>query len=115
MKKMKKGFTIVELVIVIGVIAILSAVLIPTFANLSQKAKDAKALQEVADTYTQYLIDKGEKANAQGDVCIEYASGVYYTYNNGWVKGSTNTKASDENPDTYNGIKVYETTDSHAA
>jgi len=31
---MKKAFTITELVIVIGVIAILAAVLIPSFANL---------------------------------------------------------------------------------
>ena len=37
-KKTKKGFTIVELVIVIAVIAILSAVLIPTFAGLINKA-----------------------------------------------------------------------------
>ena len=34
----KKGFTIVELVIVIAVIAILAAVLIPTFSNLIKKA-----------------------------------------------------------------------------
>ena len=34
----KKGFTIVELVIVIAVIAILSAVLIPTFSSLIRKA-----------------------------------------------------------------------------
>ena len=38
-KTNKKGFTIVELVIVIAVIAILAAVLIPTFAGLIQKAK----------------------------------------------------------------------------
>ena len=39
MKKLnKKGFTIVELVIVIAVIAILAAVLIPTFASLVGKA-----------------------------------------------------------------------------
>ena len=37
-KTNKKGFTIVELVIVIAVIAILAAVLIPTFANLIKKA-----------------------------------------------------------------------------
>lgn len=37
-KKQKKGFTILELVIVIAVIAILSAVLIPTFAGLIKKA-----------------------------------------------------------------------------
>jgi len=37
----KKGFTIVELVIVIVVIAILAAVLIPTFIGLNRKAKIA--------------------------------------------------------------------------
>jgi len=40
MKKInKKGFTIIELVIVIAVIAILCAVLIPTFISLAKKAK----------------------------------------------------------------------------
>lgn len=39
MKKSRKGFTIVELVIVIAVIAILAAVLIPTFSGLIRKAK----------------------------------------------------------------------------
>lgn len=38
-KTNKKGFTIVELVIVILVIAILAAVLIPTFSSLTKKAK----------------------------------------------------------------------------
>lgn len=38
LNKKKKGFTIVELVIVIAVIAILSAILIPTFVNLVYKA-----------------------------------------------------------------------------
>lgn len=37
----KKGFTIVELVIVIAVIAILSAVLIPTFASVTKNAEKA--------------------------------------------------------------------------
>lgn len=37
----KKGFTIVELVIVIAVIAVLAAILIPTFANLINKANVA--------------------------------------------------------------------------
>ena len=35
----KKGFTIVELVIVVAVIAILAAVLIPTFSGIIAKAK----------------------------------------------------------------------------
>ena len=44
-KANKKGFTIVELVIVIAVIAILAAVLIPTFSNVVEKANQSAALQ----------------------------------------------------------------------
>ena len=47
MKKMnKKGFTIVELVIVIAVIAILAAVMIPTFGGIIDKANKSAAEQE---------------------------------------------------------------------
>ena len=38
-KNNKKGFTIVELTIVVSVIAILSAVLIPVFAGVTRKAR----------------------------------------------------------------------------
>ncbi len=114
MKKTKRGFTIVELVIVIGVIAILSAVLIPTFVNLSSKAKDATAKQEVADAYTAYVIDKGENAKAQTQVCVSHSEG-FYTYlveasdshAAGWDKVETNPYSTDT-PDVYNGISVYE-------
>ena len=41
MKKTRKGFTIVELVIVIAVIAVLAAILIPTFIHLHNKANEA--------------------------------------------------------------------------
>lgn len=53
----KRGFTIVELVIVIAVIAILASVLIPTFANVVTKAKESKNLQDVRNVYTQALAD----------------------------------------------------------
>lgn len=42
----KRGFTIVELVIVIAVIAILSAVMVPTFSGVVRKAKESAAMQE---------------------------------------------------------------------
>ena len=48
----KKGFTIVELVIVIAIIAILAAVLIPTFASLIQKANESKDTQLVKNLNT---------------------------------------------------------------
>ena len=56
MKKMnKKGFTIVELVIVIAVIAILAAVMIPTFSSVVNNAKKSAAIQEIKAAYTETL------------------------------------------------------------
>ena len=46
-KNMKKGFTITELVIVIAVIAVLAAVMIPTFASIVKKAKQSADQQAV--------------------------------------------------------------------
>ena len=54
MKNNRKGFTITELVIVIAVIAILAAVLIPTFTSIIKKANDSAALQEARAIYTEY-------------------------------------------------------------
>ena len=93
MKKMKKGFTIVELVIVIGVIAILSAVLIPTFVNLSTKAKKSVALQEGTDVYTAYVIDAGEAAKKQSEVVLGKGEYLFeYDFANGeWKEFSGET------------------------
>ena len=51
-KSNRKGFTIVELVIVIAVIAILAAVLIPTFSNLIKKANESSDIQAVREMNT---------------------------------------------------------------
>lgn len=47
-KTNKKGFTIVELVIVVAVIAILAAILIPTFAGIIKSANESVDMQIVA-------------------------------------------------------------------
>ena len=49
--KNKKGFTIEELVIVISVIAILAAVLIPTFSGLVKKANSSADQQAARNTH----------------------------------------------------------------
>lgn len=53
MKKMnkKRGFTIVELSIVIAVIAILSAVLIPTFTSIVKKSQQSARAQLATNAY----------------------------------------------------------------
>lgn len=53
-KNCKKGFTIVELIIVIAVIAILAAVLIPTFSNLIKRANVANDTALAADGAKQH-------------------------------------------------------------
>lgn len=77
MKLNKKGFTIVELVIVIAVIAILAAVLIPTFSSVIEKANESAALQE-----GKAALDVLSMEEATANVTM--ASYTYY-----FVKGTT--------------------------
>ncbi len=64
-KTLKKGFTIVELVIVIAVIAILAAVLIPTFSNIIRKANVSNDVQLVRNLNTALILDNKEHKTMQ--------------------------------------------------
>ena len=66
----KKGFTIVELVIVIAVIAILAAVLIPTFSSLIKKANISSDTQLCKNMNTALSMAKaeGKSVNTMFDV-----------------------------------------------
>ncbi len=68
-KTNKRAFTIVELVIVIAVIAILAAVLIPTFSNLVKKAQTSKDTQLIRNLNTALSVDKatGNEHNTMTD------------------------------------------------
>ena len=68
----KKGFTIVELVIVIAVIAILAGVLIPTFAGIVSKANASKALQEAQSAIKVVVAEYAEDGKAMPDATIYY-------------------------------------------
>ena len=65
--KNKKGFTIVELVIVIAVIAILAAVLIPTFSNVIEKADKSAVQQGAANVYKELLAADLSDGELDGD------------------------------------------------
>ncbi len=57
MLKSKKGFTLIELMIVVAIIGILAAIAIPAYSNYSKKAK----LTEVTNSM-----------GALGSACVEY-------------------------------------------
>lgn len=61
-KQTKKGFTLVELVIVIAVIAILSAILIPTFGNVISQANETAAMDNAKTAYTNFLVKNGNNS-----------------------------------------------------
>ena len=58
MRHNKKAFTIIELVIVIAIVAILAAVLIPTFVTLVHKASESNTLKLVRNLNTALKADK---------------------------------------------------------
>ena len=62
-KRKRKGFTIVELVIVIAIVAVLTAVLIPTFASLIEQANNSAYLQERTNQLIADFAAKGGNQN----------------------------------------------------
>jgi len=71
--KNKKGFTIVELVIVIAVIAILAAILIPTFSNVVEKANLSSDQQAARNAYVAYVADQdGDKIGPATSATYKY-------------------------------------------
>ena len=79
MNKNRKGFTIVELVIVIAIIAILAAVLIPTFASLIAKANVSVDTQLVRNLNNALAQEKagGENNKTMYDALMMTKSAGY--------------------------------------
>ena len=79
MKKNRKGFTIVELVIVIALIAILAAVLIPTFSNVINNAHESNDTIMVKNLNTILNAEevKGNRADTMQEALDQAEEGGY--------------------------------------
>ena len=105
MKKQQKGFTVVELVIVIAVVAILAAVLIPTFSGIIKNANLSSDTQLARNMNTVIAGDgaQGVLLRAEDVVASLEANGIskfkpkttfYHFY---WLKNENVIVLADEN------------------
>lgn len=79
-KNNRKGFTIVELVIVIAVIAILATVLVPTFGNVIAKANNTALIQEIKNEHTNYVTKYADKEGYADSLYIKIVDDETVTY-----------------------------------
>lgn len=73
--RLRRGFTITELVIVIAVIAILAAVLIPTFSNVVKNANrshDEQLVHNMNTSLNAYAIENGGKGPADYEELMKW-------------------------------------------
>ena len=82
MKKLKnsKGFTLMEMLIVVAIIAVLVAIAIPTFTNQLEKAREATDMANIRSAYAEVIA-----CALTGDASA--ADDVVYTEGTGtWTK-----------------------------
>ncbi|QRN86063.1 prepilin-type N-terminal cleavage/methylation domain-containing protein [Clostridia bacterium] len=78
LRSKKKGFTLIELIVVIVIIGILAAVMIPQFSGFTDKAKSTQALvdaKQIATAYDALKLEQGDYSDVS-ETEVETMSGV---------------------------------------
>lgn len=106
--KSEQGFTLVELMVVVAIIGILSAIAVPNFKKYQAKSKQSEAKIQLAslyntevgsnadwDTYATCLLTMGYEQSPRGYYAIGFASGFDATsVNAGYTGCSAGTTIS---------------------
>ncbi len=79
----KKGFTLIELMIVVAIIGILAAIAIPNFMNYQCKAKQSEAKSNLGNIKTMqeaYRAEHDAFSTSMGAIGFSITSDARYTY-----------------------------------
>ena len=99
-KTNKKGFTIMEMLIVVAIIAVLAAILIPTFNGALTKSKEAADVANIragyAELQVKMLTDNADIPKDEAEFIKDYIKNATLNYNDASGDGNKLTYTYDD-------------------